>query len=142
MMRLEYPCHLTPENDGSVTVTFPDVPEAMTCGLSRAAALAEATDALSVALTFYLEAGEALPTPSDTADELIDSLGEALGLSQARFARLLGVSTSGLRKWEQGDRTPRGASATLLRVMEREPEAVTRALLEEQRRGGGENRAG
>ena len=106
--------------------------------------------------------------PTNLADELLDSLGEALahaqgeasgvrtsavdipqvrrirnelGLSQQRFAQLLGVSASGLRKWEQGDRTPRGAAATLLRIMEREPEAVTRALIEEQRRGGEEYHA-
>ena len=43
---------------------------------------------------------------------------------------MLGTSTSGYRKWEQGERQPSGAARTLLRVMENEPEAVLRALTE------------
>jgi putative transcriptional regulator len=33
-----------------------------------------------------------------------------------------------LQKWEQGQRNPDGAAHALLRVMEREPDAVLRAL--------------
>ncbi len=51
-----------------------------------------------------------------------------LRLAQADFATLLGVSVSGLRKWEQGVRQPSGAALTLLTVMDREPEAVARAI--------------
>jgi putative transcriptional regulator len=53
---------------------------------------------------------------------------QKLRLSQDQMARVLGTSTSGYRKWEQGQRQPTGAARTLLRVMEREPEAVLRAL--------------
>ena len=38
-----------------------------------------------------------------------------LGLSQSRFAELLGVSKRTLQEWEQGRRTPTGAAKTLLR---------------------------
>lgn len=51
-----------------------------------------------------------------------------LGLSQAGFASAFGVSVASLRKWEQGQRFPTGAARTLLRVIDREPEAVMRAL--------------
>lgn len=51
-----------------------------------------------------------------------------LGMSQPAFAGALSVSVSTLRKWEQGQRAPSGAARVLLRVMEREPEAVRRAL--------------
>lgn len=51
-----------------------------------------------------------------------------LGISQDRMAALLGTSTSGYRKWEQGQRRPSGAALTLLRIAEQEPEAVLRAL--------------
>jgi len=44
------------------------------------------------------------------------------------MANLLGVSVSGYRKWEQGQARPSGAARTLLKVMEREPEAVLKAL--------------
>ena len=44
MVRLEYPCHLTPENDGSVMVIFPDVPEALRETDNRPADLARRLD--------------------------------------------------------------------------------------------------
>jgi putative transcriptional regulator len=53
-----------------------------------------------------------------------------LRLTQEQMASFLGTSTSGYRKWEQGNRAPNGAARTLLKVMEREPEAVLRALAE------------
>ena len=47
-----------------------------------------------------------------------------LGLSQSRFAELLGVSKRTLQEWEQGRRAPNGAAKTLLRVVERHPEVL------------------
>ena len=42
-MRYAYPCVLTPEEDGDgFSISFPDVPEALTCGDDRAEALAMA----------------------------------------------------------------------------------------------------
>jgi putative transcriptional regulator len=49
-------------------------------------------------------------------------------LTQAQMAPLMGMSLSGYRKWEQGQRRVSGPAATLLRVIEKEPEAVRRAL--------------
>jgi putative transcriptional regulator len=40
----------------------------------------------------------------------------------------MGVSVSGLRKWEQGPRRPGGAALTLLRVKDRNPKAVIETL--------------
>ena len=45
------------------------------------------------------------------------------------MAPLMGMSLSGYRKWEQGTRRVSGPAAILLRVIEREPEAVKHALL-------------
>ncbi|MEO8758436.1 MAG: type II toxin-antitoxin system MqsA family antitoxin [Devosia sp.] len=53
-----------------------------------------------------------------------------LRLTQEQMAGFLGTSTSGYRKWEQGNRAPSGAAKTLLRIMEREPDAVLRALVD------------
>jgi len=50
-------------------------------------------------------------------------------LTQAQMAPLMGMSLSGYRKWEQGVRRVNGPAATLLRVIQKEPEAVMRALL-------------
>lgn len=48
-------------------------------------------------------------------------------LSQAQFARLLGVSVRTLQDWEQGRREPSGAARTLILIAARRPE-VLRAL--------------
>ena len=54
----------------------------------------------------------------------IRSLRERFGLSQPKFAALIGVSVATLRNWEQGRRRPEGSARVLLRVVERHPEAV------------------
>lgn len=51
-----------------------------------------------------------------------------LGMSQDRFARSFGVSAATVRNWEQGRRRPEGPARVLLAVIDREPEAVRRAL--------------
>jgi putative transcriptional regulator len=53
------------------------------------------------------------------------------GLSQARFAARFGFTADAVRNWEQGRRRPEGPARVLLKVIEREPEAVLRALAEE-----------
>jgi putative transcriptional regulator len=49
---------------------------------------------------------------------------ENTGLSQARFAALLGVSVRTLQDWEQGRRAPSGAARTLLMIAARNPKAL------------------
>jgi putative transcriptional regulator len=50
------------------------------------------------------------------------------GLSQSEFAKLIGVKVATLRNWEQHRRSPTGAAAALLTIVEREPDAALRAL--------------
>ncbi|MBT2305034.1 helix-turn-helix domain-containing protein [Variovorax paradoxus] len=49
---------------------------------------------------------------------------ENAGLSQARFAELLGVSVRTLQQWEQGRREPTGAAKTLVAIAVKMPEAL------------------
>jgi putative transcriptional regulator len=56
----------------------------------------------------------------------VASIREKTGLSQARFAQLLGVSVRTLQDWEQGRRAPSGAAKTLLMIADKNP----RILLE------------
>ena len=53
---------------------------------------------------------------------------ERVSLTQAEMAPLMGMSLSGYRKWEQGERKVSGSATNLLRVIAHEPEAVIRAL--------------
>lgn len=49
---------------------------------------------------------------------------ERYGLSQDKFASLLGISVATLRNWEQGRRRPEGPARVLLRVVSEHPEAI------------------
>ena len=54
---------------------------------------------------------------------------EQAHLTQAQMAPMMGMSLSGSRKWEQGQRRVSGPAATLLRLIQKEPDIVKRALL-------------
>jgi antitoxin HicB len=62
-----YPVNLRPEPEGSISVSFPDIPEALTSGTDEADALRHALDALLTALDFYFDAKEPVPLPSKPA---------------------------------------------------------------------------
>ncbi len=51
-----------------------------------------------------------------------------LGLSQEAFAATYGFALSAVRDWEQGRRRPERSARILLKIVQKEPEAVTRAL--------------
>ena len=51
-----------------------------------------------------------------------------LGLTQEQFAARFGFSINTLRHWEQGLRQPEGPARVYLLVIDREPEAVEKAL--------------
>jgi len=53
---------------------------------------------------------------------------EQTGLSQTRFARLIGVSKRTLENWEQGRRSPTGPARALLKIVAKDPEGAVRAL--------------
>ena len=61
------------------------------------------------------EYGRVITVPS------VSSIRERTGLSQARFAQVLGVSVRTLQDWEQGRRVPSGAARTLLMVAAKNP---------------------
>ena len=54
----------------------------------------------------------------------VAAIRERTGLSQAKFAMLLGVSVRTLQEWEQGRRAPSGAARTLLMVAAKNPQAL------------------
>src|SRR5687767_9598604 len=55
-------------------------------------------------------------------------------LSQPKFAKLLQVDVGTLRNWEQGRRQPTGPAKALLRAIKNNPQAVLKALAEEEPR--------
>jgi putative transcriptional regulator len=51
-----------------------------------------------------------------------------LGLTQQEFATRFGFNINTLRHWEQGRRVPEGPTRAYLIVIDREPQAVAKAL--------------
>jgi putative transcriptional regulator len=51
-----------------------------------------------------------------------------LGMSQSQFAKTFGFNLRTLQEWEQGRRVPDQSAKVLLRVIDKEPQAVINAL--------------
>ena len=58
----------------------------------------------------------------------VEPIRRRLGLTQASFAHVFGLSVATVRDWEQGRRTPEGPARTLLAVIARHPEIVHEVL--------------
>ena len=58
----------------------------------------------------------------------VRTIRQKIRMSQEEFARHFGVNKRTVQDWEQGRRHPSGPARTLLVVIDREPEAVYRAL--------------
>jgi putative transcriptional regulator len=72
--------------------------------------------------------GEMDPSRVFTAEDIdVAALRERFGLSQPKFAAMLGISVGTLRGWEQGRRRPDGPARVLLQVASQNPEAVLAA---------------
>jgi antitoxin HicB len=78
-----YPATLIPDPDGGFTVTFRDVPEAITEGDTKEEALLRAEDALESGLAMYMAAKEPLPTPSAVQSGEVMVPLSALGMAKA-----------------------------------------------------------
>lgn len=77
-----------------------------------------------------IERGSAKPswtfeirTPND-----VTKIRNKLGVSQSRFAQLLGISENTLQNWEQGRRKPSGSARILLKVAALHPEVILEAV--------------
>jgi len=75
------------------------------------------------------------PLTDDQLDRLevsarVKQLRRQLGLSQSKFAHEFRIPVGNVRDWEQGRVRPDASALAYLHVIEREPEAVKRALAE------------
>lgn len=108
---LAWPTELEPQEDGSILVSFPDVPEALTEGETRDAALEQAQDCLVAALGGYVKARLAIPRPSPADGRTVIALPalaaakialyvamRADDVSNAALAVRLGLSEGAVRR--------------------------------------------
>ena len=116
-MLYTYPCQLTPDEDGGLVATFPDVPEAITGGIDRSEALNMAEDALGTALAGYVHDNLEIPAPSEPVDGQVSVPVPAVAaaklalytamrtqrITKVELARKLGVSEAAVRKLTNPD---------------------------------------
>lgn len=73
--------------------------------------------------------GEERPSRSFEHEEPnVAAIREKYGLSQEKFAAMLGISVRTLQNWEQGRRRPHGPARVLLQVADEHPEAILDTL--------------
>jgi putative transcriptional regulator len=99
----------------------------------------KAFDKIAAGLTdaIAISKGEADPSTYRVhapADIDVLKIRRAMGLTREAFAMRFGLQLGTVRDWEQRKRRPEGAARVLLSVIEKEPEAVTRALVAAVRR--------
>jgi len=136
MNLIRYQAILDPQPEGGFTVTFPDLPEAITEGDSREEAVFNATEVLGLCLDVRMEQGEALPrptrmdggvwiTPPASAQVAIAlrQIREAQGKTLSDMARLLGTS------WPAAQRLERPNANPTLRQLDRAAAAVGKRLV-------------
>ena len=100
---------MLPDDNGTILVTFPDVPEAITFGENEEDALTRAAEALEAALSIYIDKNVEIPKPSrpntkrtvvigipaltDAKISLYTAMRRA-GVTRAELARQLGLQKS------------------------------------------------
>ena len=79
----------------------------------------------------HVEGRTALPMRYVKVPEDVDvrAIRSKLGLSQAEFSRRYALRSRSLQEWEQGRRRPESAVRAYLTVIDRNPEAVEKALM-------------
>lgn len=108
---LIWPVKLVRQEDGSILVSFPDVPEALTEGETEAEALEQAQDCLVAALGGYVGARRVIPRPSPARGRTTVTLPalagakivlycamRAQGVGNTALAARLGLSEGAVRR--------------------------------------------
>jgi putative transcriptional regulator len=73
--------------------------------------------------------GKKLPSRKFNIDDPdVPEIRRHLGLTQEKFAMLLGISLATLRNWEQGRRKPEGPARILLCIVAKHPKTVLEAV--------------
>jgi antitoxin HicB len=108
-----YPVALARDDNDTILVTFPDVPEAITFGADEREALDNAADALAVAISGYIQDRRDIPEPSPADDRPTVSL-NLLGELKVAVYRAMRA-----RNWRKAD---------LARALDVNPRMVDRLL--------------
>jgi len=136
MNNIRYAAVLAAQPEGGFTVTFPDIPEAITEGDDRDAAVFNAAEVLTLCLEQRMEDGEAIPAAREVeggewiepaasvqAALLVRGAREAQGKTLADLARALQTS------WPAAQRLEQCRSNPTLKQLERAAAALGKRLV-------------
>jgi antitoxin HicB len=136
MKEIRYQAVLEPQPEGGFTVTFPDIPEAITEGDSREEALFNATEVLGLCLEVRIDEGEVLPQPGTVKGGVwitphatvqaaagLRQIREAEGKTLSDLARLLNTS------WPAAQRLERASANPTLKQLDRAAAAMGKRLV-------------
>ncbi|MDR1227431.1 MAG: type II toxin-antitoxin system HicB family antitoxin [Azoarcus sp.] len=136
MNSIGYQAILSPQPEGGFTVTFPDIPEAITEGNSREEAIFNATEVLGLCLDVRMERNDPLPHPTETAGgEWITpyaSVQVAIALKQIRESQgktLSDVARQLNTSWPAAQRLERPNANPTLRQLDRAAAAMGKRLI-------------
>jgi antitoxin HicB len=96
---MRYAVNLVPDDNGTLLVTSPDIPEVVTFGEDREDALARAADAIETAIMGFMSAREDIPTPKAKGDDYVSL--PALSVAKIELYRAMradGVGKAALAK--------------------------------------------
>ena len=108
-----YPVEITPDDNGTLLVTFPDVPGAVTYGETRAEALENAVDALETVFSGLIVGRKDIPAPSAARGR------PAVSLSLLGSLKVAAYRAMRARGWRKAD---------LARALELNPRQIDRLL--------------
>jgi antitoxin HicB len=103
MRSLAYPATLTPDREaGGFTVTFPDLPEAITQGEDRLDTLTQAADCLEEAIAGRIRRGDEIPVASKTkASQTVVSVPPLMAAKAALYLAMREAKMSNVRLAKQ-----------------------------------------
>ncbi|MCX8521610.1 MAG: type II toxin-antitoxin system HicB family antitoxin [Rhodoferax sp.] len=136
MSNVKYAAVLEAQPEGGFTVTFPDIPEAITEGDTREEALFHAADVLTLCLDERIESGDAVPVASKLKGGIwvepsaavqaafaVRAARQEQGRSLAELARSMGTSWAAAQKLESPCANP------TLRQLDRAARALGKRLI-------------
>jgi antitoxin HicB len=130
-VRYAYPYDMEPQPEGGFTVTFPDVPEAITEGDAAEEAAERAEDALVTALSFYTDDARPLPAPSAVRGRPVATVPSLVAAKLALHDAMLAAGVSNVelgRRLSQEEKAVRRLRDPLHRSHIGQVEAALRLL--------------
>jgi antitoxin HicB len=136
MKPIQYPAILRAQPEGGFTVTFPDLPEAITEGDDRDAALFNAAEVLTLCLEQRMNDGDPIPAPrrvkGATSIEPAAAVQAAILMQQARMAqgKTLAYMARALHtSWPAAQRLEQAGGNPTLKQLERAAAALGKRLV-------------